>query len=473
VVASSKSETRSARAWALAGMAHPAAFLWAFRAGLEFGTPLPPEYLGISSSMGMAGLLTAVMLLVLAYERARGDALETLAALNRSLEEARLQADRANRAKTGFLASVSHELRTPMTAILGFADLLIDDWEHRSSLDEARQLITTVQRSGQQLLDLINDLLDLSNLESGRLGIESIVFAPLDVLGEVVAPMREAAIAKGLELELVVERPLPATMHGDAGRMAQVVLKLLENAVKFTNQGRIELRASACGQGADAQLVLVVSDTGPGIPREAFPSLFSSFHQVDASVTREHGGTGLGLALSQRLVTALGGTIAVESEIGLGSAFRVVLPAPEAVPGRTAGGTGAGPDRLDARVLLAEASQDSQNVICEILRRAGAEVDAVDDGAAALASVRAAVAADTPYDILILDMQMPLLDGAAATRALRAERHTLPILAITAEVSLEERERCLLAGCDDYATKPVERSVLIAVLQSLLREKSA
>jgi len=394
MVAVSLVGSRYALGWALAGIVHHAAFLIAFRTGQEFGAPVPTAYAGINSIVSMAGLLTAVMLLVLAYERARSDALETLAALNRSLEDARKQSDRANRAKTGFLASVSHELRTPMTAILGFADMLLDDWEPRSGLDDARQLIATVRQSGQRLLGLINDLLDLSKVESGRLGVESIAFAPAAVLSEAVEQLRPSAQAKGLALEVSIDGPLPEAVHGDPVRLGQILTKLLDNAVKFTEHGRIQVRARARRQGADAQLVLVVSDTGPGIPMEAFPSLFSSFHQVDASVTREHGGTGLGLALCQRLVVALGGTIAVDSEMGRGTSFRVVLPVPAAVPGRVAEARGGAHERLDALLLLAEDAPDSQRLIAEVLRRAGAEVDVAGDGSIALAKVRAAADSD-------------------------------------------------------------------------------
>jgi signal transduction histidine kinase/DNA-binding NarL/FixJ family response regulator len=456
--------------WALAAVAHNTAVFLALRAGIVFGHPVPADLAALNSSVGMAGMLASVMLLQLAYERARGDALETLAALNRSLADAREQADRASRAKSSFLASVSHELRTPMTAILGFADMLLDDWAARPRLEEARSLVATVRSSSQQLLALVNDLLDFSKVESGKLAVERVAFAPQGVLRDAVEVQRVTAGAKGLELALEVGDPLPGAILGDPLRLGQILSKLLDNAVKFTQSGRVAVRARVQGSGAEGQLEVVVSDTGAGIPAESISSLFGSFHQVDASMTRAHGGTGLGLALCHRFVSALGGTIEVTSELGRGSSFRVVLPAPEAVGSAAAA---PGDARLPALVLLADDAPDSQRLIAAILKRAGATVDVASNGAVVLEKIRVAAIAQRPYDVLVLDMQMPVLDGAATAQVLRAEGHTLPILALTAEASQAERERCLAAGCDDYAAKPVSRSALLAALQALVRGKSA
>jgi len=458
--------------WALAAVVHHAAFLIALRAGYEFPPLSQGPWTGIGALVSLSGMLCAVMLLQFAYERARSDALETLAALNRSLAEARAQAERANRAKSSFLTNVSHELRTPMTAILGFADMLLDDWRERSGLEEASSLVATVRTSARQLLALINDLLDLSKVEAGHLAVESIAFAPAAILHEVVESARAAADAKGLALALAEDAPLPRMLYGDPVRVSQILGKLLDNAIKFTERGRIDVRACLQESGADAKLVILVQDTGSGIPAEALPALFGSFHQVDASMTREHGGTGLGLALCQRLVVALGGTITVDSEVGRGSAFRAVLPASESAVCSAVDASKSAPlEPLEALILLAEDAPDSQRLIAELLRRAGAEVEVANNGAIALEKVRAAAALSRPYDALVLDMQMPVLDGASTARALRAEGHALPILALTAEASPEERERCLAAGCDDYATKPVERATLIGALHALLRDK--
>ena len=276
----------------------------------------------MASFVSVSALFCAVMLLMLAYERARSDALETLAALGRSLDEARQQAERASRAKTAFLANVSHELRTPMTAILGFTDMLLGDWSERSGLDEPRQLIASVRASGRQLLGMIHDLLDFSKAESGRLSVESLAFAPEAVLRAALDGVRAGAQAKGLELALVLPEPLPASVRGDPGRLGQAVAKLLDNAVKFTDRGRVELRARV----ADGRLEIAVSDTGVGIPREEFAAIFTSFHQLDASATRERGGTGLGLALCERLVQAQGGTILLRSSPGEKTEVAVRLP---------------------------------------------------------------------------------------------------------------------------------------------------
>jgi signal transduction histidine kinase/DNA-binding response OmpR family regulator len=456
--------------WAFVAIAHNAALLIAQRAGYVFGPPIPSAWAGVHSTISMAGLLCAVLLAELAYERARNDAVETLAALNRSLAEARAQAERANRAKSSFLASVSHELRTPMTAILGFAELLVGDWRDRPGLDEARSLLATVHASSRRLLGLINDLLDLSKAEAGKLAVERIAFSPASALREVVESLRSSAEVKGLELALALDPRLPATACGDPGHLSQIVRKLVDNAIKFSDRGRIDV----CAASADGRLELRVSDTGRGIPVDALPALFDSFHQVDSSATREHGGTGLGLALCQRLVAVLGGTIDVASELGRGTCFSVSVPLADAVPADAV----AAPeyersDRVEGWLLLAEDAPDSQRLIAALLRRAGAEVDVASNGAVALEKIRAASAAGRPYDALLLDMQMPVLDGAATARALRADGHALPILALTAESSAEERERCLAAGCDAYATKPIDRANLLSTLQTLLADKPA
>jgi len=332
-------------------------------------------------------------------------------------------------------------------------------------------LTGSVRSSAGQLLEVMNVLLYRSKVDAGNLAVARSTFARGGILRGRVEVVRAAADAKGLGLALAADASLPAELHGDPVRLQQILAKLLDNAIKFTESGRIDVRACVQASGGARELVVVVDDTGSGIPAEALPALFGSFHQVDTSMTREHGGTGLGLALCQRLVVALGGRITVASELGRGTSFRVVLPvldgpapgvpSPHTAPGQT----------LAALVLLAEDAPDSQRLIAELLRRAGAEVDVANDGACALEKVRAAAAAQRPYDALVLDMQMPVLDGASTARALRAEGHDLPILALTAEASPEERERCLAAGCDDYATKPVERVTLIAALQALLRDK--
>jgi len=461
---------RHAVGWALVIVAHHAAFWLAHRAGYVFGTPVASTHAAAESAASVAGLLTAVFLLVLVYERARNDAVETLAALNRSLEEARAQLDRATRAKTGFIASVSHELRTPMTAILGFADMLLDDWAGRRDLDESRDLIATVRRSGQQLLVLINDLLDLSKVEAGRLRVESIAFSPDELIEATVERFRAGAAAKGLAL--AVRAPgLPGAVYGDPVRVGQILTKLLDNAIEFTQQGRVEVHARLHGRGSQAELELAVRDTGPGIAPDLLPRLFDLAAPLDLLDLREAGGCGLGLALCQHLATVLGGVLHASSEPGAGSAVALRLPAPEAEPIHTSEVRAPAPSEIEAYVLLAEDSPDSQRLIAEVLRRAGARVDVADDGAIALEKLRAAVEADEPYDVVVLDMQMPVLDGAATARALRAEGHHVPILALTAESSLDERERCLAAGCDDYASKPVDRAVLLAALQRLCTRK--
>jgi PAS domain S-box-containing protein len=389
----------------------------------------------------------------------------------RELVAARDEAEEAARAKSDFLANMSHEIRTPMTAILGFADLLTDP-----ALAPLERIghIQTIRRNGQHLIAVINDILDLSKIEAGKLSLEAIAFDPRQVVEDVLSMCRPRALEKQLALTSDLgQRPLPIVL-GDPTRLRQVLMNLVANAVKFTSQGGVSLRVARSGDDdADCRLGFEVADTGVGIDAEQQARLFQPFQQADTSTTRRFGGTGLGLAISQRLVQAMRGSIVVSSRPGEGSTFRFELRFALASAGQQPLGAsqpGVSPalvelPRLDGmRVLLAEDGLDNQRLIRSILTRQGAQVEIAENGRVAVDSGFAALRAGAIFDVVLMDMQMPELDGYAATSQLRVGGYDGVIIALTAHAMEGDRKRCLAAGCDDYATKPIQRIALIPLL---------
>jgi len=458
---------RSALFWLGVALASDVGF-WALSAsGVTLRNYASPETLAFGKTMNNVGLACLTTLLAIVHERAKNEAIETLASANRWLEDARGLAERAGRTKSMFLANISHELRTPMTAILGFADLLSERARtHGAAVGLSASVIDslhTIRSSGRRLLALINDLLDLAKVEAGSLRIESLELDPAELLTRTLEPLRAAAQAKGLVLELSAQ--LPARIAGDPLRLAQIVTKLCDNAIKFTRQGRVSVDARVRRAAELAWLEISVADTGCGIPAEHLPTLFSAFHQVDSSIQRERGGSGLGLALCRRLAECMGGSIQVASQLGVGSRFALELPlcagAAPAAPSAAVAPTRRGPSGL--RLLLAEDGRDNQRLIARVLRDAGAEVDVVGDGRLAVERGLAG----KPYDLILMDVEMPLLDGLAAARALRDAGYTAPILALTAHDLSEERERCLAEGCDGVAAKPVDWPRLFEQMDAL------
>jgi signal transduction histidine kinase/ActR/RegA family two-component response regulator len=407
-----------------------------------------------------------------------------LGRINEQLRAEKLRAERAVGARSQFLANMSHEIRTPMTAILGFVDLL---GEPDHTPHEQQEWLRIIRTNGQHLLALINDILDLSRIESGNMPLEWLPCDPSELVDDVVQMLRGRAQAKGLEFGAERRGALPSRMRGDPTRLRQILINLASHAIKFTDRGHVRLRVWMRGaRGAsDLAIAFDVEDSGIGMTPEQCERVFQSFTQADDSMSRRYGGTGLGLAISRSLAELMGGELSVHSAPGSGSTFRLLLPtgplddvewidssasalrtAPSARPDEEA-------TRLEARVLLAEDSPDNRRLIERLLSRAGVSVDCAEDGAIAKACALAALEAGLPYDVILMDMQMPRLSGYDATRALRSAGYTGAILALTAHATEDAREQCLLAGCDDYVSKPVDRSALLARIRALVSKARA
>ncbi len=382
----------------------------------------------------------------------------------------------ASEAKSHFLANMSHEIRTPLTAILGYADLIADP---RQTPEERIESIETIRRNGDHLLQVISDILDLSKIEAGRMVLESIPCSPVWVVEDVASAVRARASRKGLVLSIEYEGSIPQTITSDPTRLRQILLNLVSNAVKFTESGEVKIRVRLRGESAAPRIEFEVADTGIGMSSIELERIFEPFSQGDESTARRFGGTGLGLAITRRLCELLGGEIRVESERESGSRF-IVSHATGALGARVddtpreraAEPTETAETELVGRVLVAEDGPDNQRLVRTILSKAGLAVDIAENGRVALEMVRTAELADAPYDAVVMDIQMPVMDGHAATRALRSAGFTRPILALTAHAMSTDRDRCLASGCDDVATKPIDRRALLALLAHHLEKGS-
>ncbi len=386
-----------------------------------------------------------------------------------TLRQAKDAAEAASRAKGEFLANMSHEIRTPMNGILGMTGLALE----ATSAVEQREYLALVKASGESLLQLINDILDLSKIEAGKLDLESIAFDTRQLVADTMKLIEWRAAQKALALDWHVAREVPAALHGDPMRLRQVLLNLLSNALKFTDSGKITVRMTVDPQSAPqgeegVTIRMTVADTGVGIPPEKHDSIFENFTQADGSTTRKYGGTGLGLAISARLVSMMGGRIWVESEPGRGSTFHLTVsltPAPP-VP-RELPVAAPAPALASLRVLLAEDNEVNQLLARRLLEQAGHKVTAVGNGLEVLAALETGT-----FEVILMDVQMPELDGFAATAAIRAaERQTgmhQPIIAMTAHALKGDRERCLEAGMDEYISKPISAAQLHAVLREAI-----
>jgi PAS domain S-box-containing protein len=392
----------------------------------------------------------------------------------RSEKEVKLAHEAANRAKSEFLANMSHEMRTPLTAILGYADLLSDDEKVDQTPKNRKQILETIQNAGAHLLTVINDILDLSKIEADKLTIEKVDTPLVNVLCEAERLMLQTATGKGIVLSMAFSSPVPDRIRSDPTRLRQILMNLLGNAIKFTEAGTVKITAGAENQNGQSRLVIDIADTGSGMTQEQVRGLFNAFSQADSTLTRKHGGTGLGLVISRRLARMMGGDVTLlYSELGKGSCFRIVLPI-EHVEGSTMMQSLvpirlrdepkpiAAALKLSGRILLAEDGLDNQRLIVHILRKAGATIETADNGLIALHILNQAEAAGTPFDLLLTDMQMPEMDGYSLASTLRGLDSKLPIIALTAHAMPEDRKKCMDAGCDDYIAKPITKETLIA-----------
>ena len=401
--------------------------------------------------------------------------------IERQLIQATERANEASKAKSDFLANMSHEIRTPLNGILGFTDMLRRDGDAIGEA-ERKEWLDVIHESGQHLLQLINNILDLSKVEADQLDVERTQCKPMEILSDLVSVMRVQASEKTIALDIECEGCTPHAITSDPTRLRQILTNLVGNALKFTQDGSVTIktRVEELDDG-NANLVIDIVDTGPGIPEEKLGSIFDPFSQADTSITRKFGGTGLGLPISRRLAEALGGTLTVSSVLGEGSTFTLTLGLGpigdidltktfkrEAVCTAHSKNPEAGcVGPLTGHVLLVDDGETNRQLIELLLRRAGAEVTTADNGQKALA-----LATRTAYDLILMDMQMPIMDGYTASKEIREHGVTTPIIALTASAMKGDRERCLEAGCDDYLTKPVEINTLLeAAFRWLAAEK--
>jgi signal transduction histidine kinase len=399
-----------------------------------------------------------------------------------ALCDARAHAEAANLAKSEFLAQMSHEIRTPLTAVLGYADSIVEGALSNAETVEAAHII---RRNASHLLEVINEILDISKIQAQKMHVERIPCSPAEIIADVVQASAPRARDKGLKFDVTWSSLVPTTIQSDPLKVKQILLNLTNNAIKFTSKGEVALSVTIDESvPATPRLVLRVRDTGIGMTPEQVSSLFQPYVQATDWTTRKYGGTGLGLAISQSLTQLIEGKLQVKSVFGAGTEFCLTVPT----------GPLTGVERIDrwepatihtsatcenaathfsGRILLVEDGPDNQRLISHSLRKAGAEVDIASDGREGIDRAIDAWSEGNPYDLILMDVVMPGIDGLTATRRLRDAGYTFPIVALTAHATAESAKDCLAAGCNDMSTKPITRGQLLTLAAKWIAKPEA
>lgn len=428
------------------------------------------EFLGESFN-GMIGALAASQKALLEQ---RGLLEKRIQERTDQLEEAMRTAQAASQAKSEFLANISHELRTPMNGVIGLLDIALD----RDLSPELAEQLQTAQRCAYSLLSLLNDILDLSKIEAGKMTLEKLPIDLRVLLADCIKAHQPQATGNAVSLHAEVTPDVPRQITGDPLRIRQIIANLVSNAVKFTEHGSVTVRVGGeFTQPGEFTLRITVQDSGTGIPADKLLSIFDKFTQADGSVSRRFGGTGLGLAITRSLAELHGGDVQVQSELGRGSTFTVNLKcqadvtadAPQTVDVVEHVSSAAGAPGGPARILVVEDNQVNQKVVTAVLRKRGFSIELANDGQEALNKLVASAA----FDLILMDVQMPVLDGLEATRLIRKEQrwNRLPIIAMTAHAMNGDKERCLEAGMNGYISKPVHPSLLLSTVDEFLLQK--